>query len=176
LGHLSKLLSLLLASSILVLIPVNSAHSLASNQCKPITDADSANGYDSGDITITPLHGEVFYVDMKNGINASYVGYVVKNDTASPITELWLELSDFRSGGTSVLSLANPADAFQPIGMIAANSNKVQSMSVDDLTPEIGGTVTVTVKGATGTPGSGTSSADGSIVWLSGASSSIWPT
>ena len=225
-----------LITSLFVLITLPTTHALAANQCSPITDANAANGYDSGDISITPLHGQVFYTDLRNGVNASYVGYAIKNDTASSINELWLEISDFRSSGTSVLTLANPADAFQPIGTIsagqtknifvlikssavttssqthdvkvhrgypggissiyttgankaecyytfetvnrtiAANSNKVQSMSVDDLTPEIGGTVTVTVTGATGTPGSGTSSVDGSIMWLSGASSSIWPT
>jgi hypothetical protein len=73
------------------------AHSLANNECLPITDADANNGYDSGNIKITPLHGQVFYVDLKNGINAAYVGYEIRNDSASAINELWLEVSDFRS-------------------------------------------------------------------------------
>ena len=234
---LIQLVVLSLALSLLTVIAGQApAQALASNQCMPITDASATDGYDSGDIKITPLHGQTFYVDLKNGLNASYIGYSIKNDKATAIDELWLEVADFRSTGTSVLSLSNPSDSFQPIGKlsagatknvfilvktsgvtvttqthdvrihqgypggdstiyrtsgtkaecyynfgsvsrtIAANANKVTSISIDDASPDIGGTVTVTINGATGTPGSGTSSIDGSIMWLSGASTSAWPT
>ncbi|MGA0857760.1 MAG: hypothetical protein ACO3P3_06325, partial [Candidatus Nanopelagicales bacterium] len=195
-----------------------------------------ASGYDAGNFVITPLHGLGFYVDLKNGFNASYIGYRVKNEGAAA-TGLWLEVGNFRDGSdnaSSVLSLANPADAYMPIGSLAsgatkvvyflvkasdvssstqrhdailhlgypngtssiadggqakcrhnftkvvrtlaAGANKVTSITVNTPTPVIGDSVVVTVKGSTGKSGSGSTSPDGDIMWLSGASSSLWPT
>jgi len=191
-------------------------------------------GFDSGDLKVTPLHGKAFYLDIKNGVNASYIGYSVKNESSAAIDDLWMSLTDFRSTGTSVLSLANPADSFQPIGtigagatkfiyalvkgnnvsvtaqlhevqihkgypngeasiygagaaqctytfsevnrIIAASANKVTEVSVDTTAPKLGGTLTITVKGATGQAGSGSASVDGEIMWMSGASAATWPT
>ncbi|PTW90893.1 putative repeat protein (TIGR02543 family) [Microbacteriaceae bacterium MWH-Ta3] len=200
-------------------------------------------GTDLGDIVVKPLHGKAFYIDLKNGVNATYVGYEIVNQTASNLDNIWVQLDDFRAvSGTSVLSLVNTADSAlpvtpsdtgtQPVGRIAANSssfvyflvkasdvstnaqrhdvhiyrgdpmnggqsfganyncynelsgvkrtlaasaNKVTEVTTD-AQARLGGTVTVTVKGATGTAGAGDSTLDGDSMWMSPASSSSWPT
>ncbi|MFM8254039.1 MAG: hypothetical protein ACKN9O_02265, partial [Actinomycetota bacterium] len=59
---------------------------------------------------------------------------------------------------------------------IAANANKVTSVSVSTTTPVLGGTVVVTVNGATGTVGAGDSTGDKDVMWVSPASVATWPT
>ncbi|MFM6968503.1 MAG: InlB B-repeat-containing protein [Microbacteriaceae bacterium] len=202
-------------------------------------------GVDLGDIKVSPLHGKAFYTDLKNGINATYVGYKIDNETGASLDNIWVQIDDFRAvTGTSVLGLVNPADNAMPVTpsdtannppgritsggsafvyflvkasdvtanaqrhdihifrgdpngsgseygtgyncyyelnsvkrTLAASANKVTQVTADS-TAKLGGTVTVTVKGATGQAGSGDTSAsgDGDAMWLSPASSSSWPT
>jgi len=58
---------------------------------------------------------------------------------------------------------------------LAASANKVTSIAVNG-TPQLGQTLTITVKGAPGKVGSGENLVDGSIMMLSPASYSAWPT
>lgn len=58
---------------------------------------------------------------------------------------------------------------------LAASANKVTSITVSTATPTLGQTFTITVQGAPGTVGSGTASPDESIMALSPASNSRWP-
>ena len=199
------------------------------------TSCLNSSNYDYGPVTVTPLHGKAFYTDLRNGFDATYVGYRIENDSNSnAIKDLWLEIGNFRTaaGGSSVMSLANPADAYQPIGdlaaggskviyvllkatavseteqrhdirihqgypngttslheadalcyfgftkvfrTLAASANKVTSVSVNTTSPRLGGTVVATVNGRTGVGGAG-SAPDFSVMWLSGASQSTWPT
>lgn len=50
------------------------------------------------------------------------------------------------------------------------------AIEVNDTSPELGQAVVITVEGQTGQIGSGSASADGSIVWLTPAAISSWPT
>lgn len=61
---------------------------------------------------------------------------------------------------------------------IAANANKVTSVSVSTTNPVLGGTLVVTVNGATGQGGQGqaTPGGDGDVMWISPASVGTWPT
>ncbi len=59
---------------------------------------------------------------------------------------------------------------------ISANANKVTSVSVSTTTPVLGGTVVITVNGATGKPGAGDSTGDKNVMWVSPASVATWPT
>ena len=58
---------------------------------------------------------------------------------------------------------------------LAASANKVTSIAVDGAA-QLGQTLTITVKGAPGKVGAGESAGDGSIMMLSPASYSAWPT
>ncbi|MEY2798654.1 MAG: hypothetical protein RIS22_920, partial [Actinomycetota bacterium] len=59
---------------------------------------------------------------------------------------------------------------------IAANANKVNSISVSTTTPVLGGTFVITVNGATGTAGAGDATGDKDVMWISPASVASWPT
>ncbi len=59
---------------------------------------------------------------------------------------------------------------------IAANANKVTSVSVSTTTPVLGGTFVITVNGSTGTAGAGDASGDADVMWISPASVASWPT
>ena len=231
----------ILASGLSGIVLAQPASAVAATTCGVVT---SSPGFAGGGVEITPLHGRAFYLDLKNGINATYIGYKVKNTSGSTKEDLWLELTNFRSSGTQVIGLANPADAYQPIGQLinnstkviyvllksnsysvddqthdvrvhsgypngtssilgatggeggaqcfytfskvdktysavrtlAASANKVNSITVNTTTPVLGSTINVTIQGQTGQGGSGTVTPDGAIMWLSGASSSTWPT
>lgn len=200
-------------------------------------------GTDLGDIVVKPLHGKAFYVDLKNGINATYVGYEIVNQTGSNLDNIWVQIDDFRAvSGTSVLGLTNPADSAIPVTpsdpsshptgrivsggssfvyflvkasdvsanaqrhdvhiyrgdprsggseyganyncyhelsgvkrTLSASANKVTQITADT-EAKLGGTITVTVKGATGQSGAGDTSLDADAMWLSPASNADWPT
>ena len=223
-------LSLTLIATFLVAVstaPV--ANSYAANSC----GYQDGVGFSNTNITITPLQGRAFYVDPKNKIDATYIGYKISNTSASSIQGLWIELRDFRNATTpatpSVLRLANPSDSLQPVGDLAGNSstyvyflinatalsaetqahdvriynsfptasssttrtcyftfdkvirvlaasaNKVTSVTLTG-TPKVGNTISIAISGQTGQSGSGSASPDGDIMWISGASTSSWPT
>ena len=63
----------------------------------------------------------------------------------------------------------------QVLGTIKAAANKVTSVSYSTLSPVIGGTMTITIKGEPGVIGAG-ASPDGSIIWLTPTAYSTWPT
>ena len=112
-----------------VVFQPTAAHAVSTTSCGAF-----GTGTDLGDIVVKPLHGKAFYIDLKNGVNATYVGYEIVNQTASNLDNIWVQLDDFRAvSGTSVLSLVNTADSAlpvtpsdtgtQPVGRIAANSS-----------------------------------------------------
>lgn len=108
----TSLVTSLLLSVVGAVISAPAARALATTSCGISTDSV---GFSGGNFEITPLHGKAFYLDLKKSINATYIGYRVKNTASTAQNDLWLELSDFRSPGTQVIGLANPADAYQPI-------------------------------------------------------------
>ncbi len=71
-------------------------------------------------LTATPSHGQVFYVDSKEGMDAAYAGYKIANTGASR-SGLWAAVDSF-SGGK--VGLANPADRHQDLGTIAPGGSE----------------------------------------------------
>ena len=234
---IAKVLTVALSSSLLAI--VIAAPAQAYTTCGNILGGNASTqsfADNTAKITITPEHGTIFYVDTRRGINASYVAYSITNTGTTTKKNLWVKLSDFvANSGTSVVSLANPADNAQQIPSlaanasytvyflvaanksstvtqthtvevfngdprlsstgaastgcdytfkrvdqtIAANANKVTSVSVSSTNPVLGGTLVVTVNGATGQGGQGQSVAsggDGDVMWISPASVGTWPT
>jgi hypothetical protein len=78
------------------------------------TCADSGYTKAGTNITITPSHGKVMYIDtgVSPRIDAAYVGYRITNNTGSALSGYWVSLTDFRGG---VISLANSGDANQQL-------------------------------------------------------------
>ena len=232
---IAKLLTIALSTSLLAIVVAQPAQ--AYTTCGNVLGASaSSQSYTNSGakLTITPKHGTIFYLDSRRGINASYVAYSITNNEASATKKnLWVKVSGFTAAsGSSLISLANPADNSQQIASlaagtsatvyflltanksaaiahthtvevftgdprlsttpaatagcdytftridqtIAANANKVNSVSVSTTTPVLGGTVVVTVQGATGTAGSGDAAGDKDVMWISPASVASWPT
>ena len=110
---LSTLVLLLLTAANIQFIPLpaGAANSNSTTSCGP-----TGTGVDLGDLVVTPLHGKAFYTDLKNGVNATYVGYSVTNQTSSNLDNIWVSLDNFRAvSGVSVLNIANAADSNQPV-------------------------------------------------------------
>lgn len=184
---------------------------------------------DQNNVRVTASHGKVFYIDsgQSQSLDAAYVSYKVQNlSGAAGMTNVWASLDTFTGGA---VGLANPADAYQPLGDIAASSsntaffmlkatasstraqshvvhvysgkpgtagaterysctfsftkvsetikaaaNKVTSIATTTVTT-IGSTMTITVQGNSGTVGAG-NAIDGSMIWISPAARSTWPT
>jgi uncharacterized repeat protein (TIGR02543 family) len=76
-------------------------------------------GATSGVYTVSPSHGEVFYIDtgVTPRLDAAYVGYKIR--TSSAKSNLWVKLSSF-SGGQ--ITLANANDELQQIPTLAAGA------------------------------------------------------
>lgn len=82
------------------------------------------------DFKLKPSHGKNFYVDFSKSpaLNASYIGYTIKNNTGADKTNVWVKLTDFNQAGANIqnrlLSLANAADYKMQIPILPANSSK----------------------------------------------------
>ena len=192
--------------------------------------SDKCDGTSTQNTTkVTASHGKVFYIDSGQGQNldASYVAYKIDNTNGTTAkSNVWVTLDTFTGG---VVKLANPRDATQSMGSLAASgtntaffllkasmsstaaqshvvhvysgkpgtagateiysctfsfskvaetikasANKVQSVS-SVTTSVLGSNLTITVNGASGTIGQG-SSIDGAMIWLTPAAKSTWPT
>jgi hypothetical protein len=86
-----------------------------------VCDGSAAN--DQNDLRVTPSHGTVFYIDSGQGqqLDAAYAAYSVTNTSASTAqNDLWVHIDGFTGG---VVQLANPADASQPLGDLAASAS-----------------------------------------------------
>jgi hypothetical protein len=86
-----------------------------------VCDGSAAN--DQNDLRITPSHGTVFYIDSGQGqqLDAAYAAYRVTNTSGSAARDdLWVHVDGFTGG---VVQLANPADASQPLGDVAASAS-----------------------------------------------------
>ncbi len=84
-------------------------------------NGSSAN--DQNSLRITPSHGSVFYIDSGQGqsLDAAYAAYRITNlNTSSARDNLWVKYDSFTGG---VVGLANPADAIQPLGDLAASGS-----------------------------------------------------
>jgi hypothetical protein len=84
---------------------------------------DGAAANDQNDLRVTPSHGTVFYIDSGQGqqLDAAYAAYQVTNLSASTARDdLWVQTDGFTGG---VVQLANPADASQPLGDLAASAS-----------------------------------------------------
>ena len=122
---IAKVLTVALSSSLLAI--VIAAPAQAYTTCGNILGGNASTqsfADNTAKITITPEHGTIFYVDTRRGINASYVAYSITNTGTTTKKNLWVKLSDFvANSGTSVVSLANPADNAQQIPSLAANAS-----------------------------------------------------
>lgn len=227
-AHTARLLVLALLASLLTLVsfpnqptPAKAA-TVSAGVCSP-------TGVSGGGVTITPSHGQVFYIDTGQGqrVNAAYVGYRVTS--SANLSDVWVKLDNF---GTQIVQLANPLDEAMQVGAlnsgnsragvayfllkadrptttaqthrvsifngnpaspgneaittctfsfstvketIKASANKVLGVSSVNA-GVIGGELVVTHEGATGTIGSGLSSPDKDVIWVSPASNTSWPT
>lgn len=74
-------------------------------------------------IQVNPSHSKVFYIDtgVTPRIDASYVGYRVKNTTGATLKGYWVSLSNFVGGQ---VSLANSADQYMQLPDIANNGTQ----------------------------------------------------
>lgn len=84
---------------------------------------DGTSASDQNSLRVTPSHGTVFYIDSGQGqqLDAAYAAYRVSNLNATTArNDLWVQIDGFTGG---VVQLANPADASQPIGDIAASGS-----------------------------------------------------
>lgn len=81
--------------------------------------AACAAGATSGVYTVSPSHGEVFYIDtgVTPRLDAAYVGYKIR--TSSAKSNLWVKLSSFTGGQ---ITLANSNDELQQIPTLAAGA------------------------------------------------------
>jgi hypothetical protein len=75
-------------------------------------------------ISVSPSHGQAFYIDtgVTPRIDAGYVGYRVTNATGSTQTSLWTTVTDFTGG---VVSLVNPLDSEMRLPTLANNATGV---------------------------------------------------
>lgn len=86
----------------------------------------------------TPSHGQVMYIDsgVSPKVDAAYVGYKIDNTTGgSNRSNIWVSLESFTGGK---VTLANPADQYQQITSLNANS----TASVFFMLKAIGATTT----------------------------------
>jgi hypothetical protein len=83
---------------------------------------DGTSATDQNQLRVAPSHGTVFYIDSGQGqqLDAAYAAYRVTNVGGSARTDLWTKVDSFTGG---VVGLANPADAIQPLGAIAASGS-----------------------------------------------------
>ena len=99
----------------LVMLPISISQNAGATTNVSCGTAVSPNASYQNNLKVSPVHGSVFYIDtgQNQTVDASYVGYTI-NANAS-LTNLWASLDSF-SGGA--ISLANPNDAFYPIGSL----------------------------------------------------------
>lgn len=102
-----------LVLSLLAAIPLTFTWPSANAATLPAC-ADAGYTKSGTNLTITPSHGKVMYIDtgVSPRIDAAYVGYRITNNTGSALSGYWVSLTDFRGG---VISLANAADANQQL-------------------------------------------------------------
>lgn len=98
---------------------------VATSTAEPAASAtavcDGTAASDQNSLRVTPSHGTVFYIDSGQGqqLDAAYAAYRVSNlSAATARNDLWVQIDGFTGG---VVQLANPADASQPIGDVAAS-------------------------------------------------------
>lgn len=107
---LKRLTSLVSASTLLLGLLV--AIPLGAITATTASAAACSNGATSGVYTVSPTHGEVFYIDtgVTPKLDAAYVGYKIQ--TSSAKSNLWVKLSNFTG---SKISLANQVDELEQI-------------------------------------------------------------
>lgn len=115
------------------------------------------------------------------GVGATQTAFfLVKASAASAVGQKHLvRIYDRRPDLTGASVLYNCTFTFQSVQeTIKAAANKVDTVTsaVSPTTPALGGKVTITVTGQTGTIGSGTSSPDLDVFWATPAGYSTWPT
>ena len=73
-------------------------------------------------LTVEPSQPTVMYIDsgVTPRIDASYVGYRIKNTTGGTLSGYWASLDNFTGG---VIGLANPLDKFVEIPDLANNAS-----------------------------------------------------
>ena len=213
------LIGLLSAIPISFTLPTLAASAATADKCDGTSEQNK--------ITITAVHGKVFYIDtgQNQNVDAAYTGYRV-NTTGTARNNVWVRVDSFAGG---VISLSNPLDQELQMGNMASTDNhmayflmkankattlaqshvvrvytgkpgtsgsselysctfsfikvaetiKAAANKVNSITPSVttlvlGSTMTVDVRGYTGVIGQG-SPIDGSIMWISPAARSSWP-
>lgn len=84
------------------------------------TPCEGTSASDQNSLRVIPSHGSVFYIDSGQNVDASYMSYKVQNLAGAPRSDLFVGVDGFTGG---VIRLANPADAVQPLGVIAASGS-----------------------------------------------------
>lgn len=112
----------------------------------------------------TPGTGVAFFYMKASGVTNSTQSFNVT-------------VYDGRPDGAAAVNIGTCSNDFIRVDQtIAANANKVTSITVNTTTPQLGDSIVVTVNGVTGTGGAGDATGDGDVMWLSPASAVNWPT
>lgn len=112
--------------AILLILLLGASFLIGSEIASPPTPAQANNGVCSASltangITVTPSHGKVFYIDSGQGqnVDASYVGYQVKNTAGSTKSDVWVKVAGFDS--SEVVQLVDSRQDTYQLGSIANN-------------------------------------------------------
>ena len=74
----------------------------------------------SSKLRIEPVYSKRMYADIRNGFDATYIGYRVWNEGTAARSGLRIAVENFSPG---VVSLANPLDAIQPLPNLSPKSS-----------------------------------------------------
>ncbi len=88
-----------------------SSSNFSVNSAKASTSDACGVDYTSNDLTVTPSHGKVFYIDtgITPILNSGYIGYNVSNSSNTVKSGYWVKISNFLGGK---LQLANADDEY----------------------------------------------------------------
>ena len=112
---------------------------------------------------------------MADGAGVSSFFYFTASGSSASAQPHTVTVYDGRPGIAGTTALCEIAGGFDAVDeTIKAAANKVTGVSVDDTTPAVGQSITVTVTGDTGVIGAGTAGDPGSF-WMSPAAELGWP-
>ena len=96
-----------------IILKLTAAPIAAQTTINACDGSNTANG-----IKVAAAHPKIFYIDSSDDekMDANYLAYRVTSTTAR--SDLWVEVSGFTGGK---VTLANSADAAQPVGAVTAN-------------------------------------------------------
>jgi hypothetical protein len=77
----------------------------------------------TSNLSAEPSHAKTFFIDtgLSPRLDASYIGYRIKNASSTSVAGHWVSLESFNGG---VVELANPRDTFQQLPTIPAGQTR----------------------------------------------------